>query len=33
MLGHMIRNRQHRLAAAVIFGVLLLAGLGALLIR
>jgi hypothetical protein len=33
MLGRMIRNRQHRLAAAVIFGALILAGLGVLLVR
>lgn len=31
MLGLMIRNRQHRLAAAVFFGALMLGGLGALL--
>ena len=32
MLGLMIRDRRHRIAAAVLFGVLLAAGLGALLL-
>lgn len=33
MLGFMIRNRSHRLAAAAIFGALLVGGLGALFLR
>lgn len=33
MLGHMIRDRRHRLAAAIIFSALLLGGLGALFLR
>jgi len=32
MLGHMIKDRRHRIAAAVLFGALLAGGLAALLL-